>query len=328
MHPSFFKNLGPIQISKIKKSLDCEIVNIDHDEKFNSFLGISKVSNKSISFLNNNEVLKKNIPSDHAIICTRKKFKSLNNKNLKAIIVRNVQEAVAKISNVFYRDFNETEILEFKKPVTGKNCVINKNSTLENGTIIGDNVCIGYGVFIGHNCSIGDNTKIESNTIITNSIIGENVIIGRNSSIGQNGFGFYMQNGENIKIYHSGKVILQSNVSIGSGCTIDRGSFDDTIIGENTYIDNLCHIAHNVQIGKNSAFAAMTGIAGSSKIGNNVLVGGQAGIAGHITIGNNVQIAAKSGVFENLSDGASVMGNPAVNKYTFIKNYKKIYVSK
>ncbi len=69
----------------------------------------------------------------------------------------------------------------------------------------------------------------------------------------------------------------------------------------------------------------MTGIAGSAKIGNNVLTGGQTGIAGHITIGNNVHIAAKSGVFYSLKDGETVMGNPAVNKYTFIKNYKKIY---
>ena len=72
----------------------------------------------------------------------------------------------------------------------------------------------------------------------------------------------------------------------------------------------------------------MTGIAGSAKIGNGVLTGGQAGIAGHITIGNNVQIAAKSGVFQNIDDSEVVMGNPAVNKYKFIKNYKKIYGKK
>ena len=138
---------------------------------------------------------------------------------------------------------------------------------------------------------------------------------------------FFLSN-KNINIYHIGRVLLQSNVSIGSGCTIDRGSFSDTVIGENTYLDNLCHVAHNVEIGNNSAFAAMTGIAGSAKIGNNVLTGGQAGIAGHIKIGNNVHIAAKSGVFQSIDDGETVMGNPAINKYKFIKNYKKIYGKK
>ncbi len=328
MEPSFFKNLGPVGISKIKKSINCEIINIANDETFNEFLGISKIRNKSITFLNENEQLKNNISNDHALICTKRKYEILNDKNLKAILVKNVQEAVAKISHLFYRDYSVSEMLNFKKPEIGNNCIINKKSTLENAVLIGDDVNIGHGVYIGHHCIIGNGTSIEPNTVITNSIIGDNVKIGRNTSIGQNGFGFYMNDESNINIYHSGRVILQDNVSIGSSCTIDRGSFDDTIIGKNTYLDNLCHIAHNVQIGKNSAFAAMTGVAGSSRIGNNVLVGGQAGIAGHLVIGNKVQIAAKSGVFNNLSDGVSVMGNPAVNKYTFIKNFKKIYDSR
>ena len=93
-------------------------------------------------------------------------------------------------------------------------------------------------------------------------------------------------------------------------------------------IDNQIQIAHNVQIGENTAIAGCVGIAGSAKIGNGVLTGGQAGIAGHITVGNNVHIAAKSGVFNSIDDGETVMGNPAVNKYKFIKNYKKIYGKK
>ena len=132
-----------------------------------------------------------------------------------------------------------------------------------------------------------------------------------------------MANDNNIKIYHKGKVILQDNVSIGSGCAIDRGSFSDTFIGKNTFLDNLCHIAHNVQIGNNSTFAAMTGIAGSTRIGENVLTGGQTGIAGHLSIGNQVHIAAKSGVFKNLNDGEVVMGNPAIKSKLLasIENY-------
>ena len=93
-----------------------------------------------------------------------------------------------------------------------------------------------------------------------------------------------MNNSKNLKIFHSGSVIIQSNASIGSNCCIDRGSFSDTVIGENTFFDNLCHVAHNVVVGRNCAFAAMTGIAGSTKIGNNVMTGGQAGISGHLNL--------------------------------------------
>ena len=160
---------------------------------------------------------------------------------------------------------------------------------------------------------------------LSNSIFGDNVRIGRNTCLGQRGFGFAIDQTKNQDIFHIGRVIVQSNVSIGSNCCIDRGSFGDTIIGENTYFDNMCHIAHNVCVGRNSIFAGMCGIAGSSIIGDNVMAGGQVGISGHIKIGNNVRIAAKSAVFKNVIDNSSVMGNPAIDKLKYLKNYLKIY---
>ena len=166
---------------------------------------------------------------------------------------------------------------------------------------------------------------VDRNTVITNSIIGEKVKIGRNVSIGQEGFGFAISKKENINIYHSGRVILQAGVKIGSNCTIDRGSFGDTIIGENSFFDNLCHVAHNVVVGNNCIFAAMSGIAGSTNIGNSVMAGGQTGIAGHLNIGNNVKIAAQSGVLTDIADNSSVMGHPAINKFTYIKKFKRNY---
>ena len=327
MPPSFFKKLGPINICDIKSLISCETINITKDDYFTDFVSLNKVNENHLTFIYDNEPLKGRLPINSGLVCGKNKIKDINS-NDKAIIVDNVQESVAKISNIFYREYDEIEKNCFKKPILGDNCVLGKNVIIENGVVIGNNVNIDHGAIIKQNCIIGDNSKIGSNAVISNSILGENVYIGSNSSIGQRGFGFYLNKEKNINIFHSGGVILKTNVSIGSGCTIDRGSFSDTIIGENSYLDNLCHIAHNVEIGNNSAFAAMTGIAGSAKIGNNVLTGGQTGIAGHIKIGNNVQIAAKSGVFQSLEDGVSVMGNPAINKYKFIKTYKKNYGKK
>ena len=326
MVPSFFKKLGPISSDLIKSSIKCKTVNVSKDDYFDCFVSIGDVSNNALYFLYDNEKLGDDLPLNSGVICTEKAANKLN-PGQKIFIVRNVQESVAKISNVFYRDYTEKEKMNFDDPVYGENCEIGGNVTIENGAIIGKNVKINHGAVVKINCIIGDGSIIGSNTVISNSILGENIYIGSNASIGQRGFGFFLSK-SNIDIYHIGKVLLQSNVSVGSGCTIDRGSFSDTVIGENTYLDNLCHVAHNVEIGNNSAFAAMTGIAGSAKIGNHVLTGGQAGIAGHIKIGNNVHIAAKSGVFQNIGDGETVMGNPAVNKYKFIKNYKKIYGKK
>ena len=118
-------------------------------------------------------------------------------------------------------------------------------------------------------------------------------------------------------------MIIRNNVEIASSCTIDRGSVDDTIIGENTYIDNQVHIAHNVKIGNNCMIAGQVGFAGSSSIGNYVSIGGQAGISGHLKIGNNVKIGGGSGVVKNIEDNQIVMGYPALPIKEFLKKTKK-----
>ena len=128
---------------------------------------------------------------------------------------------------------------------------------------------------------------------------------------------------KNLRTPHIGKVILKDGVEIGSGCTIDRGSLADTVIEENTFIDNQVHIAHNVKIGKNCMIAGQVGIAGSAILGNRVVIGGQAGISGHLVIGNNVKIGGGSGVINNISDNSQVMGYPAVPLRDFIKLRKK-----
>ena len=114
-------------------------------------------------------------------------------------------------------------------------------------------------------------------------------------------------------------MIIDDNVHIGSGCTIDRGKIDYTYVGKNSMIDNLVHIAHNVEIGENACIAAQTGISGSVVIGKNVTVGGQVGFAGHIKIGHNVVVAGKSGVTKNISDNSIVAGFPAID----IKEWKR-----
>ena len=126
---------------------------------------------------------------------------------------------------------------------------------------------------------------------------------------------------KNINSPH-GKVLIMDNVEIASGCTIDRGSINDTIIGKNTYLDNQVHVAHNVQIGKDCMIAGQVGFAGSTSIGNNVSIGGQAGVSGHLKIGNNVKIGGGSGVVKDIEDGQTVMGYPAVQLKDFLKRNK------
>ena len=141
--------------------------------------------------------------------------------------------------------------------------------------------------------------------------------------IGMKGFGFIPIKDKNFKFPHIGRVLVDDNVEIGTDCTIDRGSVDDTEIGKNTYLDNQVHIAHNVKLGSNCMIAGQVGFAGSSVIGNNVSIGGQAGISGHLIIGNNVKIGGGSGVIKDIKDNEVVMGYPAISLKDFLKSWKK-----
>ena len=227
-----------------------------------------------------------------ACITTEKLEKYLPQK-VKRILVKNVLlELALALKKIYpYSDIDYPD-LSLKKPKIknhklvkfGNNVLVGKNVKIGKNTIIGSNTIIEHDVLVGESCVIG------SGSIIKNSIIGSRVMIQDNCKIGQKGFGFIPVNSKNIKFPHIGKVVIEDDVEIASGCTIDRGSVNDTKIGKNTYLDNQVHIAHNVQIGSNCMIAGQVGFAGSSKIGNNVSIGGQAGISGHLLIGNYVKI--------------------------------------
>jgi len=257
---------------------------------------------------------------------TTDKLKDFLPKNVQKIIVKNVLLTLANVLKKIYpyADIDYPDI-SLKKPINkkyksvkfGNNVLIGKNVKLGKNTIIGANTIIEHDVKIGRNCIIG------SGVILKNSILGDNVVLQDGCKIGQKGFGFIPVNGNNIKFPHIGRVILEDNVEIGSNCTIDRGSVDDTCIGKNTYLDNQVHMAHNVKIGSNCMIAGQVGFAGSSKIGNHVSIGGQAGISGHLIIGNNVKIGGGSGVVKDIEDNTTVMGYPAMPLREFLKNKKQ-----
>ena len=257
---------------------------------------------------------------------TTKKLEKFLPKEVERIIVKNVLFELAKVLKKMYPDADiDYPDLSLKSPTKnkyksvkfGNNVLIGKNVKIGKNTIIGANSIIEHDVVIGSNCVIG------SHVILKNSILGNNIVIQDDCKIGLKGFGFIPLKEKNFKFPHIGRVIINDNVEIASGCTIDRGSVDDTEIGKNTYLDNQVHMAHNVKIGSNCMIAGQVGFAGSSTIGNNVSIGGQAGISGHLTIGNNVKIGGGSGVVKDIEDNQVVMGYPAVPFKDFIKNWKK-----
>ena len=173
------------------------------------------------------------------------------------------------------------------------------------GTRIGPGAVIGPGVIIGRDCLIGPNA------VIGFVLIGDRVSISAGAVIGEAGFGAAAGPRGMVDLPQLGRVVIQDNVTIGANSCVDRGAFADTTIGENTKIDNLVHVAHNVRIGRNCVLAAFTGISGSTTVGDGVAFGGKAGVADHLNIGSGASVGAAASVFKDVPKGETWTGFPA-----------------
>jgi len=198
----------------------------------------------------------------------------------------------------------------------GPNVVVEDNVTIaahvhiESGSYIGANTVIDEAVFIYPNVSVYADT-----------VIGAKSIIHCGAVIGSDGFGYAPENEGWTKIPQLGAVIIGRNVEIGANTAIDRGAIANTILHDGVKIDNLVHIAHNVEIGENTALAACVGIAGSTKIGEKCTVGGGAKITGHIEIANGVHLGGMAMVTKSIkSPGAYASGIPAEPSAQWRKN--------
>jgi len=194
----------------------------------------------------------------------------------------------------------------------GSNVTIGARAVIERGVRIGAGTIIYSGCYIGAHSGIGPHGLIYPNVVLREyTQIGARVIIQPGAVLGSDGYGFATHEGKHHKIPQIGKVVIEDDVEIGANVTIDRATTGETRIGAGTKIDNLVHIAHNVQIGKNCLIVAQVGISGSTKIGNQVILAGQVGIIGHLHIGDNAVIAAQSGIMNDVKPGAMLFGSPA-----------------
>ncbi len=283
----------------------------------------------TLSFLSN--------PKYEEFIYTTKSSICIVNKDFIPVKPLPLSLTLIKVENS-YTCF--AQLLELYDNLNKKEAKIEQPSFIDNSAVIGSDLYLGAFAYIGKNVEIGnnvviypnvylgDNVKIGSNTILHPGVsiyfgckIGENCIIHAGTVVGSDGFGF-APNSEGVfqKIPQIGNVIIENNVEIGSNCAIDRATMGSTFIREGVKIDNLCQIAHNVEIGENSALAALVAVAGSAKIGKRVMIGGQAAINGHLSIADDTKIVGQSGVVKTVKEAATLMGTPAIPLNDFKKS--------
>jgi UDP-3-O-[3-hydroxymyristoyl] glucosamine N-acyltransferase len=249
------------------------------------------------------------------------------------ILLKEPKIAFAETLEFLYPSNMESEGIH-KSAVIGKNVKISPGVSIGANTYIGDNTEIGAGtivhagVVVYKNVSIGAKNLIHANSVIhSGSKLGDECVINANAVIGGEGFGFVPTSHGWKKMPQVGIVILKNKVEVGSGSTIDRPSVGETIIGEDTKIDNLVQIGHGVNTGKGCAMAAQVGIAGGAQIGDGVILAGQVGVSNRVKIGDRVIASSKAGIVSNIEAGKVVSGFPAIPNKLWLRcsaNFKKL----
>jgi UDP-3-O-[3-hydroxymyristoyl] glucosamine N-acyltransferase len=284
---------SPVSIDWLSKLIDAKVIG-NAAGNATGINEIHKVEKGDLVFVDHPKYYDKCINSDADFIIINKETNCPDGKAL--LIVDKPFDAYCKIVNHF-------------QPFTPSNKNISDSAKIGEGTFIYPNSFVGHNVVIGKNCVIHPNVSI-----MDNSIVGDNVIIQSSTVIGSDAFYYNTKKDREFwykKMPSCGRVILEDNVEIGSGCTIDRGVSHDTIIGAGTKFDNQIHIGHDTVVGKNCLFASGVIVAGVVTIKDGVTVWGGVIINKTLTIGENAVLLGRTGVSGDLEGGKTYWGVPA-----------------
>ena len=262
-------------------------------------------------------------PGDLSFVANRKYLKSLNSARPgallisavdaghfdgNALIVANPHVAFARAASLLFPPAKRPQGIHASAFVDGT-AKVDPTAWIGPLAIVEGFACIEAGAYVGPGCYVGEHAHIGKNTrlvdrvsVLHNCALGENCIVWSGAVIGSDGFGYARDGARWVKVPQVGRVVIGSDVEIGSNTTIDRGAIDDTVIGDGVKIDNLVQVAHNVRIGENTAIAGCVGIAGSAVIGKRCALGGQVGVAGHLEITDDVTVLGTSLVASSIAE--------------------------
>lgn len=315
MRERFFKRkIKQLTLHDIAKITGGEMVR-DLGQSYHNVATLQNGGNGDISFLSSGQYVSK-FESSHVGCCLiEEKYIKKAPKMMALVVHKNPYFAYSLVAAAMYDegdvDFSSKNLIHPQSKI-GANCHIAVNAYIGKNAEIGDNCSIGPNAVIMDNVIIGNGCKINAGAVISYAVIGDDSIIYSGAKIGQDGFGFAHHNGVNHKIIQLGIVTIGKNVEVGANTCIDRGTIENTIIGDGVKLDNMVQIGHNVIIGQGTVIAGCTAIAGSAQIGRFVQIGGNASIAGHIKISDGAKIAGMSGVTREVAPMQAMAGIPAV----------------
>ncbi len=312
--PRFFEPLGPVSLAELALLAGATLVDAGQgDRRIQSVATLAHAGPETVSFLVDKRYLA-DLAVTQAAACFLSPAQAAEAPVGCAVLISaEPQVAYSKAANRLHR----LRLLAADGPAVHPDAQIEDGAILHRGVVVGAGARIGSGCEIGPNSvvgpgvTIGRDSRLGANVVVTCALIGDRVRILAGAVIGEAGFGVGGGADGMFDLPQLGRVVLQDGVSIGACTCIDRGAFDDTVIGENSKIDNLVQVGHNVRMGRNCVAAAHTGLSGSVTVGDGVMFGGRAGVADHIDIGAGARLAAMSGVISDIPAGETWGGYPA-----------------
>jgi UDP-3-O-[3-hydroxymyristoyl] glucosamine N-acyltransferase len=313
--PRFFEDLGPVTLQDLATLTGARLADASAGRALVNFAApLGRATEGAVSFLSDRRYLGE-LAGTKASACFLSEAQAgLAPSGCQVLITSEPQAAWARAAERLHRPrrfaAGEAAVHPSAKleegVVLAHGVVIGQDVRIGRGTEIGPNTAIGPGVTVGRGCLIGSNVSIGF------AMVGDNVRVMSGAVVGEAGFGVAVGRSGAIDVPQLGRVIIQDGVTVGANSCIDRGAWDDTVVGENTKIDNLVQIGHSTRLGRSCALAAHTGISGSVVVGDGVQFGGRAGIADHVTIGDGARVAAAAGLMRDIPPGESWGGYPAV----------------
>ena len=188
---------------------------------------------------------------------------------------------------------------------------VHPSAVLGAGAVVGEACVVGPYAIVGPGTVLGPGCRLGPHASVGHAVLGQACVLSAGVRVGEAGFGYAPGEAGAVAVPQLGRVILGDHVDLGANTTVDRGALGDTVIGEGTKIDNLCHVAHNCRLGRHVLVAGQTGLSGSVVIGDGARIGGQVGMADHLTIGEGAVITARSGLMKNVPAGERWGGFPA-----------------
>lgn len=255
--------------------------------------------------------------SNAGVVLVTAELASAPGKCAARVVVPSPHDALLSLIQRFYRPparesgVHPTAIISPDSRI-GAGATVEAYAVIREGAEIGDRAWIGSHSVVGAGAKLGSDVRLFPHvTLYPGTTLGDRVTVHSGARIGSDGFGYVFRGGVHEKIPHIGRCLIGNDVEIGANSTIDRGSIDDTVVGDGTKIDNLVQIGHNVRVGRLCLLVSQVGVAGSSHIEDGAVLAGQVGIAGHLTVGAGARLAAQAGVIGDVPPGETWSGYPA-----------------